>query len=253
LSEAEQVIKRQVWGPWATVGFGLVIIIVYLITQIILGIIIGVAVSFSDSNLSPSQIAETLLAIEGLLVSTSTIASAIVGVGLIIIFVKVRKNISIAKYLALKPISIKAILVSLGIITGLIIINDTICIIIGRPVNPQVMVDTYNTSVWPVLLWIALVIFAPAFEEAFFRGFLFTGLSDSKLGVIGTIILTSLLWTLLHVQYEVFELVSIFILGIILGITRFRTRSLWAPLSMHALANVVATLEVALNVNSLIG
>ena len=98
-----------------------------------------------------------------------------------------------------------------------------------------------------------MVIFAPIFEEVFFRGFLFVGLRQSRVGVVGTIGLTALIWTLMHVQYSVYEMSTIFVLGIVLGIGRFKTDSLWSALLMHVFVNLIATLEVSLNVNALVG
>jgi membrane protease YdiL (CAAX protease family) len=63
------------------------------------------------------------------------------------------------------------------------------------------------------MFWIAAIIFSPVFEETFSRGFLFEGFSYSRLGIIGTVVLTASAWTLPHQQYEVFELCSIFASG----------------------------------------
>ncbi|MFC1871632.1 lysostaphin resistance A-like protein [Chloroflexota bacterium] len=253
MSETQHTLNRQPWGPWETFGFGVVIVVVFVITELLVGIVFFIIKTASQPGPNPTQVLDIITNSEGLVVALATMSTAIVGVGLIIAFISVRSGISIPQYLGLKPISTKAILISLALVAGLIVANDVTCIIIGRPVNPPVMVDMYNTSVWPALFWIAVVIFAPVFEETFFRGFLFKGFSYSRLGVIGTIVLTSLGWTLLHQQYEVFELVSIFLSGLLLGTMRFKTGSLWAPLIMHSFANIIATLEVALNVNSLFG
>ena len=114
------------------------------------------------------------------------------------------------------------------------------------------MIEAYRTSRWVALFWVAVIIFAPGFEETFFRGFLFAGLRQSKIGVAGTIVITALGWALLHLQYDFFEIAIIFIIGIVLGIARYKTNSLWSPLIMHAFFNLAATIEVALNVNSLL-
>ena len=91
------------------------------------------------------------------------------------------------------------------------------------------------------------------FEETFFRGFLFEGFRHSRIGIAGTIVLTALIWALFHVQYGIYEIVTIFVMGIILGIVRLDTRSLWSTLLMHAFSNLIATLEIAINVNALVG
>jgi len=40
------------------------------------------------------------------------------------------------------------------------------------------------------------------FEELFFRGFLFRGLSSSFMGPVGAVLVTSALWALIHTQYD---------------------------------------------------
>jgi len=245
-------LDRRVWGPWATAGFGLVVGIVDLIIQLlIVGVFFAVNLA-SDPTLNPVQLAEKLIT-NGLVLSISTFATTIVCVGLIIVIVKVRRSATIVDYLGLRPITRKTILVLLAISAGIIILSDCLTLILGKPLSPEFMVDAYNSITWPVLLWIAVVIFAPASEEIFFRGFLFTGFSQSRIRVTGTIAITALIWTLLHLgQYDVYGLATVFVLGIVLGIVRFRTGSLWSPLLMHAFFNLIATFEVALNVNGLV-
>lgn len=62
----------------------------------------------------------------------------------------------------------------------------------------------------------------------------------------------SLLWSLLHTQYDLYEIAMIFAHGIVLGIARIRTDSLWSPLLLHSLGNLIATVEVAININRLL-
>ena len=96
------------------------------------------------------------------------------------------------------------------------------------------------------LFWIALVIAAPLFEEFLFRGFLFSGWLNTRLRATGTILLTSALWTLIHVQYDVVQLLVVFVYGIVLGLARYRTGSLIAPLVIHGAINMIALLQVTL-------
>lgn len=241
-------IKRKLWGPWATLGFGLVVGIVYLVTQSFVVVIFAVAKFISDSTISPLQLVETLIS-DGMLISLATFASAIVCVGLILVIIKVRRGATIAEYLGLKVITGKTILVLLAISAGLIILSSGLSWIVGKPLSDY-MVDIYRTSIWPALFWIAVVIFAPVFEEFFFRGFLFVGLRQSRIGIAGTVVLTALTWALLHIQYGAYEIATIFVMGIVLGIVRFKTNSLWSPLIMHAFFNMVATLEIALYINN---
>jgi len=117
----------------------------------------------------------------------------------------------------------------------------------AESVNSSFMTDTYNTAGWLPLLWVAVVGFAPIFEEAFFRGFLFAGLQRSRIGVVGTILLTSLVWASLHLQYNIIGMATIVLLGLVLGVVRFKTRSLWSTILIHSLWNFVALLGTAVS------
>ncbi|MFC1900875.1 lysostaphin resistance A-like protein [Chloroflexota bacterium] len=244
----------RVWGPWATVGFGLVIGVVSLVVQVI-AVIVVLAVNFdADPGISPDEFYQEILSVLGLCTAIASIASAVIGGGILIIVIVIRKGISITEYLGLKKISLKAVLVSLAVVIAIIIAGDLTSFVLGRQINADFMIQIYNTSVYPVLLWLGIVVFAPLIEEAFFRGFMYAGFVNTRLGVTGTVLLTSLVWTSLHaVQYGIYELTILFVTGIILGFARHKTGSLWAPLLMHSVMNALAMLEVAININSLVG
>ena len=190
----------------------------------------------------------TDIAYNGLLLSTATIVSGIAGLGLIVVFIRVRKNIGIREYLALHPIGWKTILSIMGITVLLLILSEVAGIFLGQGSDSgtNFIVDAYNTAVFPALLWIAIVIFAPVFEESFFRGFLFIGFSRSRIGAVGAIILTAFLWSILHIQYNIFGMMVIFILGLILGYVRLKTNSLWSSITLHASWNFLTMVGTVL-------
>ena len=74
----------------------------------------------------------------------------------------------------------------------------------------------------------------PLFEELFFRGFLLFGLMRSSLGAWGAVLLTSFMWSAIHLQYDLFELGALFGLGVVLGWARIKTGSIVPCLLMHA-------------------
>lgn len=91
-------------------------------------------------------------------------------------------------------------------------------------------------------LWVMLPVIslgAPLSEELLFRGFLFSGLAKTRLGLIGTSILTTLLWTGLHAGYSIFGLIEVLGIGLYLSWVLVRTGSLWATIFCHALYNTV--------------
>jgi hypothetical protein len=94
-------------------------------------------------------------------------------------------------------------------------------------------------------LWLILsvVVAAPIFEEMVFRGFVYGGFERS-LGAFPALLLSSMLFTVLHGQYNWYELAQIFVLGMVLGLARMRTQSLFTPIVMHAVNNGMATAMV---------
>ena len=90
-----------------------------------------------------------------------------------------------------------------------------------------------------LLAFIAIAIGAPLSEELMFRGFLYSGLAKSQLGLIGTGILTALLWTALHFGYSVFGLIEVLVIGFYFSWLLVRTGSAWVTIFCHAVYNGV--------------
>jgi len=236
--------KKPFWGAWPTVGFGCGLLVVNMIISML--VMLGfLFIKFTGNSIESMITFLTDLLEDGLFFLLITIATAIVGTYLITLIIKSRHTISIAEYLGLRPMSIKAILISLAVAAGLLVLNDGLAYVLGKPIVSEWQVAVYMTSGWPVLLWAAFIVFGPIFEEALFRGLLFEGFRQSRMGVIGAVILTAFLWAISHIQYDAYGVIGIFIWGIVLGIVRFKTGSLWSVLMMHALLNLVATVETA--------
>jgi uncharacterized protein len=252
--------EKRVWGGWATAGYGALVLIVFVIVQAVVAIVALLALALTRLNPSsgaPGQdIINTIMDLAkdhlGLLQSLATIFSGLAGIGLIIIFIKMRRRAGIGEYLGLHRVTFKSVLFGLGIVIAFIFLSSGLDTLMGQADNEQIMFDIYNTSIWPALFWIAVVVFAPLFEEVLFRGFLFEGFRQSRLGAVGAIVITAFVWSLIHsFQYNLYGVAWIFILGIGMGFVRLKTGSIWNTILMHATVNIVATLEIALNVNRL--
>jgi len=79
----------------------------------------------------------------------------------------------------------------------------------------------------------------PIMEEFVFRGFMFRGWSESFLGPVGAIVLTSALWGMYHTQYDWSARVWIFVLGLAICTFRWRTKSTWLTVIVHSAINMV--------------
>ena len=143
----------------------------------------------------------------------------------------------------------------MGVWLGTVLIfaacSDALTYALGREIVPEFMLDVWYTSVWLPLLWLALIVGAPLVEETVFRGFLFVGLQQFRHGNVVAVLATSASWAVIHLQYDLYQIALIFFIGILLGIARLRTGSLWVPLAMHALMNLLATIEAGLCIHGL--
>lgn len=85
--------------------------------------------------------------------------------------------------------------------------------------------------------FLALVVFAPLFEEIIFRGYLFGRLRRLN-GFWVSAVFTSLTFGLLHMQFNVG--VDVFVLSIFLCFLREKFDSIWPGVLVHALKNSLA-------------
>ena len=227
------------WGFWATLAWGVVVFAAFL------GVQLALLVAFTAGAGVPGE-AQALVG-DGLFVSVSTIAGGLAGTGLALWLAAVHRGLPARHYLAFVRPRLRSLVLWALAAAGFWAAFDGLASLLERP-TPEFMVDIYATAVSPTLLCVALVVFAPLFEETLFRGFLFHGWSHSRLGVWGTILLTAALWAGMHLQYEAFEIGGLFCYGVLLGVARHRTASLAVPLALHAVTNAVAFAQLALAV-----
>jgi membrane protease YdiL (CAAX protease family) len=234
------------WGFWGTLIWGAVILISGFILQIV-GLFAVVLSRDGDiATLSGSELAQVLISTSdsGLGISVVTFLTTVVGGGLVVGIIKLKKHSVLREYLCINPVSRATMRNWLGLLGGLLVIEELAAIALGHS-GSEFMWVAYATAnpVW--VLWIAVVIAAPLFEETLFRGFLLKGFAASFMGPIGAVVVTSGVWAALHVQYDAFEMATIFCSGLLLGTARLVTGSLLVPLALHAAANLLATAEVA--------
>ena len=63
--------------------------------------------------------------------------------------------------------------------------------------------------------------------------------------------ITTTTWALLHTQYDWFYILILMLGGIFLGVVRLKTGSTTLTIWLHALINVIATLELIIKVEFL--
>lgn len=73
---------------------------------------------------------------------------------------------------------------------------------------------------------------------------MFAGLKQSRLGVVGAVIISAAVWAGIHLQYDLHGILVIFFLGLFLGFVRHKTGSTWLCVILHSIMNLIATIEL---------
>jgi len=91
---------------------------------------------------------------------------------------------------------------------------------------------------------------APIGEEIAFRGFLYRGFARPGYERLAIVVI-SLAWALLHIQYDWLGMAQIFAAGLMLGWFRWASGSTTLTIVMHVLINFEALLETAIKLELL--
>jgi membrane protease YdiL (CAAX protease family) len=153
------------------------------------------------------------------------------------------KKASLVDYLAFYWPSWKQLLFGAVGLILIVVAWETMSRSLGREATPGFMTDLLKSGRdkgAALMLLFAFSVAAPMSEEVLARGFLYRGWSASFLRVPGAILLSSLLWTVVHLQYDLYFLAEVFSIGLWFGYMRYRSSSLWLTIVLHALNNLTA-------------
>ena len=237
----ETAAPRTPWGLWATLGW----VILAFVLSSVAGLIV-VLIWRPDAIMGGG--ADMLK--DGEVISITTIASAVVQVGMLALAAKLARW-PVSEYLGLVRPATRPALIAIAVLIVFVLGYDGLTYLLGRDIVTPFQVDTYRTardSGSLPLLWLTFVIVAPVAEEIMFRGFLFRGWVRSERSAIPAILVISLLFAAIHVQYDWFGILQVFFIGLLLAIARWRSGSTLLTILMHVLANLWATVETMIQV-----
>ena len=133
---------------------------------------------------------------------------------------------------------------------GFIIAANLISSLAGRNLVTPFQNDIYTTAAaqgWLALLWFAVIVITPIGEETLFRGFLFRGWFREPKDAWPAIVVTALLFAVMHVQYDWFVIAQVFGFGVLLGWMRWVSGSTLLTMLLHALINCEGMIETMLS------
>jgi membrane protease YdiL (CAAX protease family) len=154
-----------------------------------------------------------------------------------------------ADYLGLRWAPRRDVVIGVVLLIVLIALGDGLLYLSGRELVTPFQLQSYTTAAaegWLAAMWIAAVIVAPAGEEIMFRGFLYRGFATSTRSAWPAIVIISILWAALHIQYDWAGMLQIFIIGLFLGWVRLTSGSVLLTFLLHALFNLEGTVETVL-------
>ena len=243
------------WSAKATLGLTLLLFVLYFIVSFI-SLMVGSGLEAASAGISAEnaeafgqEISQRLI-LDGDFNAINYFVTALCLSPLIFYFAQKRKVTSAAAYLGFSKYPSKATFINFNIaILAYFVFSYFATGFLGIE-SPQSIIDLYNTTDYLLLLFLAVVIAAPIFEELVFRGFMFKGLKYSPLRVVGSIIITSVLFTVIHAgQYDLNILAVLFPLAAILGLARQRSGGIYLPIYLHFVNNFYSSVEIYLMMN----
>jgi uncharacterized protein len=233
----------RVWKFWGTLLWGLFVFAAMFVGQI------AVVVYFVLRQQGPIDVAAAIHVLgDGLTISISVITGLPAVLAALWVAIRLSRT-PFADYLALRWTSWTNVLIGVVALFVLVMGWDLVSRLTGREVTPGFMGEVLESARADSALWLLVIAFcvaAPITEEFFARGFLYRGWSETALRPGGAILLSALVWTALHLQYDWFFLGEVFSIGLLLGYLRYRSHSIWLTAVLHGLNNLGAVVQTML-------
>ncbi|MFT4660974.1 MAG: membrane protease YdiL (CAAX protease family) [Patiriisocius sp.] len=181
------------------------------------------------------------LAFNGEVVWPTALVGGIFGISAVFLCVRFKKGSKIKDYLALNIPDIKQVLLWIGIMI-LFLFSFEYAAKFFPDLESDFMQKVMESTTKPVMLLISIGIIAPIFEELIFRGFLYKGLEQSRLGPHAAVWITSILFAIIHTQYSLSIVILIIPMALVMGYSRMYTKSIWTPILLHIFNNSLTTI-----------
>lgn len=169
---------------------------------------------------------------------------------IVAVVVNVRRERPVTEYLALNPLPagvvVRWVWVA-AILLGAYALVDTM---LGRPMVPDWFVHAYITADHNFLFFLGVVLCAPILEEVLFRGYVLRAWLESRLPPGAAIVLLSAAWAFSHLQYDLYDMSWIFVLGLLLAYARIRSGSLYPAIAIHCAWNLASFIVLAMNADT---
>jgi membrane protease YdiL (CAAX protease family) len=225
----------KVWGIWATLAFA--------ILAFVLGQAMGFAVLSTLKTIDPGRV-DT----DGTAVAIYTLISNPIEIVTLVLAIQLLGS-NAREYLGIDIPHWRDVAIAVAGLAATIAAADALTFALGKDMVPAFQIELHRTAraqgslPW---LWLAIIVAAPVGEELLFRGFLFRGFVHEPRDAVPGILIISLIWSMLHVQYDWFGTSQVFVIGLLFGFVRWRTGSTTLVILMHVLLNLESVVETVI-------
>jgi uncharacterized protein len=222
----------KVWGLWATLAFA--------ILAFVFGQAMGIAVLSLAKNFDPARVDS-----DGTAVAIYTLVGNAVEIVTLVLATRLA-GADALEYLGLDIPRWRDVVIAAAGLLVVIASADALTFALGKEMVPAFQLELHRTAraegtlPW---LWLAIIVAAPVGEELLFRGFMFRGFVHEPRDALPGILVISLIWSMLHVQYDWFGTAQVFLIGVLFGFVRWRTGSTTLVILLHMLLHMLLNLE----------
>lgn len=214
----------------------------FQVINLLLGLLITLKIMPHKFKETDIQYILTFLDSDGTVLSISVVLNLLAIILFVFFILKIRKK-SFTDYLHFRPFSLKITLMSFGLWIVYLIASATLFHLTNH--QPMDFLDVYFQSANPRwLLFLGIILLAPIYEELIFRGLIWRAIAEQfvsdRRGAIIASIISGVLFASIHLQYDFYELGTIFVLALVLGFARYRSGSILLPIAIHIANNALS-------------
>jgi membrane protease YdiL (CAAX protease family) len=224
----------KVWGLAATLGFA--------VLALGLGLLVGSG-ALTAAGYDPVRTGN-----DGTAVAISVLVANPVQIITLVLAVRLT-GANVFAYFALDVPRWREVTIAVAGLAVVIVLLDLLTVAFGRDLVPAFQLEIHRSALADGTLawmWLALIVVGPVGEELLFRGFLFRGVVREPRDVLPGILAIALLWSLLHLQYDWFGAVVVFVIGMLFGYVRHYSGSTSLVILLHVLLNLESVLETVI-------
>ena len=230
---------KAVWNLYSTIIISFIIFVTFTLAQSI--------ILFLIQKIHSSHLVD-LKSLAYNYLGVISFFSSICGCICMYFFIKI-KNFEFKNYLNINYPSFKISLKFFAITIVLISIMELISNSYPYLFDTDFVRDSYTNSNNLLFFYFGVVLFGPLFEELLFRGFLFKGVEQSFVGGHGAVLISSLIFSIIHVQYGFYIIVFLLLpMSLLLGYARLESGSILLPIFLHSFNNFVTSIITHLEV-----